>query len=163
MKYLPWILLSIILIGNIIIAFWKTKKRKELKNKIRMLEYVLGEEENIDKKDILQEYENADLILRVLPDDTNEKWQMIDTSLYMKNREITLTDFVPKQEFKEIIEDTANTTFFLAAQEMGEDYKPEEDDLLAMQEEIAKRFIIGTRKKNIRVYQLEGGQWIWRE
>lgn len=163
MKYLPWILLSIILIGNIIIAFWKTKKRKELKNKIRMLEYVLGEEENIDKKDILQEYENADLILRVLPDDTNEKWQMIDTSLYMKNREITLTDFVPKQEFKEIIEDTANTTFFLATQEMGEDYKPEEDDLLAMQEEIAKRFITGTRKKNIKVYQLESGQWIWRE
>lgn len=163
MKYLPWILLSIILIGNIIIAFWKTKKRKELKNKIRMLEYVLGEEENIDEKDILQEYENADLILRVLPDDKNEEWQMIDTSLYMKNREITLTDFVPKQEFKEIIEDTAKTTFFLAAQEMGEDYKPEEDDLLAMQEQIAKRFIAGTRKNNIKVYQLESGQWIWRE
>lgn len=163
MKYLPQILLSIILIGNIIITFWKAKKRKELENTIRTLEYVLGEEENIDEKDILQEYENTDLILRVLPDDTNEKWQMIDTSLYMKNKEITLTDFVPKQEFKEIIEDAAKTTFFLAAQEMGEDYKPEEDDLLAMQEQIAKQFIAGTRKNNIKVYQLESGQWIWRE
>lgn len=161
MKYLSWILLSIILIGNIIIAFWKAKKRKELENTIRTLEYVLGGEEIIDEKDVLQKYENADLILRVLPDD--EKWQMVDTSLYMKNKEITLTDFVPKQEFKEIIEDTANTTFLLAAQEIGEDYKPEENDLLAMQEEIAKRFITGTRKKNIRVYQLESGQWVWRE
>lgn len=161
MKYLPQILLSIILIGNIIIAFWKAKKRKELENTIRTLEYVLGGEEIIDEKDVLQKYENADLILRVLPDD--EKWQMVDTSSYMKNKEITLTDFVPKQEFKEIIEDTANTTFLLVAQEIGEDYKPKENDLLAMQEEIAKRFIVGIYKKNIRVYQLESGQWIWRE
>lgn len=161
MKYLPWILLSIILIGNIIIAFWKAKKRKELENTIRTLEYILGGEEIIDEKDVLQKYENADLILRVLPDD--KKWQMVDTSSYMKNKEITLTDFVPKQEFKEIIEDTANTTFLLTAQEIGEDYKPEENDLLAMQEEIAKQFIVGTRKKNIRVYQLESGQWVWRE
>lgn len=162
MKYLPWILLSIILIGNIIIAFWKTKKRKELKNIIHTLEYILGEED-INEEDVLQEYENADLILRVLPDDKNDKWQMVDTSSYMKNKEITLTDFVPKQEFKEIIEDTANTTFLLAAQEIGEDYKPEENDSLAMQEEITKRFITGTRKKNIRVYQLESGRWVWRE
>lgn len=162
MKYLPWILLSIILIGNIIIAFWKTKKRKELENMIHTLEYILGEED-INEEDVVQKYENADLILRVLPDDKNEKWQMVDTSLYMKNGEITLTDFVPKQEFKEIIEDTADTAFLLVAQEVGEDYKLEENDLLTMQEEIAKRFIVGTRKKNIRVYQLESGQWIWRE
>lgn len=161
MKYLPWILLSIILIGNIIIAFQLSKKRKESENIIHALEYILGE--NINEEDVLQEYENADLILRVLPDDKNDKWQMVDTSSYMKNKEITLTDFVPKQEFKEIIEDTANTAFLLVAQEVGEDYKPEENDLLAMQEEIAKRFITGTRKKNIRVYQLESGQWIWRE
>ena len=161
MKYLPWILLSIILIGNVIIAFWKAKKRKELENTIRTLEYILGGEEIIDEKNVLQKYENADLILRVLPDD--EKWQMVDTSSYMKNKEITLTDFVPKQEFKEIIEDTANTTFLLATQEIGEDYKPEENDLLAMQEKIAKCFITGTRKKNIRVYQLESGRWVWQE
>lgn len=53
MKYLPWILLSIILIGNVIIAFWKAKKRKELENTIRTLEYVLGGEEIIDEKDVL--------------------------------------------------------------------------------------------------------------
>lgn len=162
MKYLPWILLSIILIENIIIVFWKIKRRKELENMIHTLEYTFGEKD-INEEDVIQKYENADLILRVLPDDKNEKWQMVDTSLYMKNGEITLTDFVPKQEFKEIIEDTADTAFLLTAQEIGEDYKPEENDLLAMQEEIAKQFIVGTRKKNIRVYQLESGQWIWRE
>ena len=162
MKYLPQILLSIILIENIIIVFLKIKRRKELENMIHALEYTFGEKD-INEEDVIQKYENADLILRVLPDDKNEKWQMIDTSSYMKNKEITLTDFVPKQEFKEIIEDTANTTFLLAAQEIGEDYKPEENDLLAMQEEIAKQFITGTRKKNIRVYQLESGQWVWQE
>lgn len=141
------------------------KRYKRLNIQLNDMEVSLAVLEDIpltkkQKKKLLQCYEDITLIEKIIPRPPNEPMrQVVDTSLYMKNKIITLTNFVQKQDYDELIEgamDEAAQNLRLA---FGDNFEINEDILQLATENVFNQQ--GKSIPNANLYQLQNGLWLW--
>ena len=112
----------------------------------------------IDESNIIQKFEDVCLIINMVPDNTN-RVQMVDTSLYMKNRIIALTMFVQPQQYEKYKAQFINEV----RTEIKRLIPKEEDD--DVEEIITEEFLENRFGKMIRPHatliQFKSGLWRW--
>lgn len=144
MVALIFIILGISLFGNIILWHWfryEAIKVKTLEMKIQ----VEDDDRPLPEELYNYKYENVLLIIKTIPSDIEEIAQICDTSLYMSKHIIGLTIFVPTRDFYEMKDDATS------GMEVEDDFEEEFSNLLE-----------DTIRKNVAVYQLKSGYWVWR-
>ena len=108
---------------------------------VKEFEFIDGDSDEIPKWAISKSYPNVTLLYSMETVDKEENAaQIVDTSLYLKNNIITLTNFVQEQDLK------------IIAQEFGMEGAKEV-------QEIADYAVL----KNVTVHHLKDGRWIWRQ
>ena len=112
----------------------------------------------IDESNIIQKFEDVCLIINMVPDNTN-RVQMVDTSLYMKNRIIALTMFVQTQQYEKY-----KAQFINEVRTEIKQLIPEEENI-DIEEVVAEEFLENRFGKMIRPHatlvQFKSGLWRW--
>ena len=139
-----------------------------LQNEFDDLQFMEGMLD-IPEEEILQKFDDAFLLCQTIPIEGEDARQIFDTSLYLKNKVIGLTYFVPKQILKDV------------QQEVTTDAKVEEIIRRGLEEngievdEETFQLIFQEAKDQLElddsppiiphctVYQLKNGRWIWRQ
>ena len=110
----------------------------------------------VDESNIIQKFEDVCLIINMVPDNTN-RVQMVDTSLYMKNRIIALTMFVQPQQYEKY-----KAQFINEVRTEVKRLIPEGEDV---EEAITEEFLENRFGKMIRPHatlvQFKSGLWRW--
>lgn len=102
-----------------------------------------------------KKYPHADLIIDLEPENESGIREIYDVSNYEKNRIIGLTQFVPQQELDSL---EAASNIAIRAFFEDEDEELNEEELDELFDEVTS----GTIIPDVTVYQLKGGQWLWR-
>ena len=110
----------------------------------------------VDESNIIQKFEDVCLIINMVPDNTN-RVQMVDTSLYMKNRIIALTMFVQPQQYEKY-----KAQFINEVRTEVKRLIPEGEDV---EEAVTEEFLENRFGKMIRPHatlvQFKSGLWRW--
>ena len=110
----------------------------------------------VDESNIIQKFEDVCLIINMVPDNTN-RVQMVDTSLYMKNRIIALTMFVQPQQYEKY-----KAQFINEVRTEIQQLLPEDEDV---EEAVTEEFLGNRFGKMIRPHatlvQFKSGLWRW--
>lgn len=158
----PLMILSFFNLKGTIKAF---KRYKQLSIQLNDMEISLAVLEDTpltkkQKKKLLQCYENITLIEKIIPRPPNEPMrQVVDTSLYMKNKIITLTNFVQKQDYDELIKSAMDEAAQNLRFAFGDDFEINEDILQLAAEDVFNQR--GKSIPNANLYQLQNGLWLW--
>lgn len=139
-----------------------------LNNEFEELEFMEGIAD-IPEEKILQKFEDATLFCNTVPTKTDEVLQIYDTSLYLKNKIIGLTYFVPEQDFTDIKNDLQlkrkdiekHIRQKLAEQQI-EVTAQEFEEIMMNAMEQAQAAIVPLLP-HCTVYQLTDGRWLWRK
>lgn len=132
-------------------------------------------EGNLDfpEEDIQEKFEDVSLVCRTVPSKDGEMMQVFDTSLYMKNKIIGLTYFVPEQELQDVNSELRNNSDILRKirrklEEMGAEFTDTEEEQEYFQE-IVNRAIEYEKREEVPILEhctvchLKDGRWIWRQ
>lgn len=112
------------------------------------------------KKSLLQCYENITLIERIIPRPPDEPMrQIVDTSLYMKDKIIILTNFVQQQDYDVLIKCAMDEATQQLRLTFGDDFEINEDILQLAIENVLNQQ--GKSISNANLYQLQNGLWLW--
>lgn len=112
----------------------------------------------IDESQILQKFEDVFLIIMMVPDNSN-RVQMVDTSLYMKNRVIALTMFVQPQQYNYYKKQFVNEIREEVERQIPEEEQEALEEILA-EESLENRFGKLVRP-HATLIQLKSGLWRW--
>ena len=128
---------------------------------------------DIPEEDILEKFEDVSLVCQTLPTKDGEMMQVFDTSLYMKNKIIGLTYFVPEQDLQDVNNSLRNNSDILRKirrklEEMGAEFTDTEEEQEYFQE-IVNRAIEYEKREEVPILEhctvchLKDGRWIWRQ
>ena len=128
---------------------------------------------DIPEEDILEKFENVSLVCQTVPTENGEMMQVFDTSLYMKNKIIGLTYFVPKQDLDEVNNEIKNKSAIIEKirrklEEEGAEFNEDNEEEF---QELAKQVIEHIELEehgppvleHCTVCHLKDGRWIWRQ
>lgn len=141
------------------------KRYKQLSIQLNDMEISLAVLEDTpltkkQKKKLLQCYENITLIEKIIPRPPDEPMrQIVDTSLYMKDKIITLTNFVQKQDYDMLIKGAMDEATQQLRFTFGDDFEISEDILQLATENVLNQQ--GKLIPNANLYQLQNGLWLW--
>ena len=165
------IILSISIIFNIIILKLFNRSLDTiitLNNEFEELEFMEGIAD-IPEEKVLQKFEDAILFCNTVPTKTDEVLQIYDTSLYLKNKVIGLTYFVPEQDLIDIKhnlqskrEDIEKQIRRTLAEHQIEVTAQEFEEIMKNAMEQAQTAIVPLLP-HCTVYQLTDGRWLWRK
>lgn len=123
---------------------------------------------DIPDEAIMYKFDDASLLCRTLPSEEGEVRQVFDTSLYMKNKVIGLTYFVPKQdleEFKRNLQKDKELEKQLRRKLKLEGIEISTEEL---REILQQTPVINENSPppiipHCTVYCLKDGRWLWRQ
>ena len=128
---------------------------------------------DIPEEDILEKFEDVSLVCQTLPTKDGEMMQVFDTSLYMKNKIIGLTYFVPEQTLQEVNSSLRDNDAIMKKirrklEEMGAEFSDTEEEQEYFQEIVNRAMEYEDvqqvpRLEHCTVYHLKDGRWIWRQ
>ena len=168
------IILSILLLLSVLLC---GKMGQMIFNMVGVIQGLRAEHEtimfmegltDIPEEDILYKFDDASLLCRTLPSKENEVQQVFDTSLYMKNKVIGLTYFVPEQdlvEFKRNIQKDKDLERQLRRKLKleGIDISSEELNEILTQHPLMDEDSPPPIITHCTVYCLKDGRWLWRQ
>ena len=128
---------------------------------------------DISEEDILVKFEDVSLVCQTLPSDTGEMSQVFDTSLYLKNKIIGLTYFVPRQVLENVSAELAEDKNAIIRQikrklrmEGAEEEANDEEMLQKIVDDAIQQADIASATpilQHCTVLHLKDGRWIWRQ
>lgn len=172
------IILTIILFITLIYCIKVTKlflnsldAISSMNNDFEEIQFVEGFGD-IPEEKILQKFEDAILFCKTIPSKTDDMLQIFDTSLYMKNKVIGLTYFVPEQNLTEVKQNFINNKHDLKTnlrkhiERMGLELSDEEFEALFhhavenLDKDIEESIPL---IPHCTVLLLKDGRWLWRK
>ena len=143
----------------------------DINNEFEEIQFIEGFGD-IPEEKVLRKFEDAILFCKTIPSKTEEMLQVFDTSLYMKNKVIGLTYFVPEQNLTEVkqnfIDDKHDlkTNLRKRIERMGLEISDEEFEALFRHtaENIDKDIEESVPLiPHCTVLLLKDGRWLWRK
>ena len=139
-----------------------------LQNEFTDLQFMEGMLD-IPEEEILQKFDDAFLLCQTIPVEEEDVRQIFDTSLYLKNKVIGLTYFVPKQLLESVQQEVTTDARIeeIVRRNLEENgIEVDEETFQIIFQETKKQLELDDSPPIIphcTVYQLKNGRWIWRQ
>ena len=139
-----------------------------LQNEFDDLQFMEGMLD-IPEDEILQKFDDAFLLCQTIPIEGEDVRQIFDTSLYLKNKVIGLTYFVPKQLLENVQQEVttdARIEEIIRRKLKENDIEVDEETFQIIFQEAKEQLELDDSPPIIphcTVYQLKNGRWIWRQ